>query len=70
MTKNDFELAQSLAVFIDARKHIHAYPSIAEDTGTTERTFIDEASDRNGTPMRLCAPTVSITAPKLDEPLA
>ena len=39
MTKNDFELAQSLAVFIDARKHIQAYPSIAEDTGTTERTF-------------------------------
>ena len=39
VTKNDFELAQSLAVFIDARKHIKAYPSIAEDAGTTERTF-------------------------------
>ena len=38
VTKNDFELAQSLSVIIDARKHIKNYPSLANDTGTAPRT--------------------------------
>lgn len=38
MTKNDFELAQSLSVIIDARKHVDKYRSIANDSGTNERT--------------------------------
>ena len=37
MVKNAYALAASLSVLIDARKHIQAYPSSAEDTHTAAR---------------------------------
>ena len=40
MIKDKYELAASLSIFIDARKHIEKYPSVAEDTGSTIRTTI------------------------------
>jgi len=37
MVKDAYDLAASLSVLADARKHIQAYPSRADDTGTAAR---------------------------------
>ena len=38
MVKEAYELAASLTVMIDARRHIEKYPSVADDSGETTRT--------------------------------
>ena len=38
MVKEAYALAASLSVLLDARKHIEAYPSKADDSGATGRT--------------------------------
>ena len=40
MVKEAYDLAASLTIMIDARKHIDQYKSVAEDQGTDERTAI------------------------------
>ena len=38
MTKDNFDLTNSLPLLFEAYKHINKYPSVAPDSGTEKRT--------------------------------